>query len=150
MALTPREQALIRAIAMREGTASELSRRFNMAVPQIRAFAEAYLDVIKEYADNPPETDAGTVTPADLGELWIGNKTERLRRLQQVADIAYDDIRDGNLVGAELATAIREFRSYLMLAANELGQLLHRGSGESGEGSYLSVEINGVDMETLK
>jgi hypothetical protein len=82
--------------------------------------------------------------------MWITNKAQRLQRLQRVADIAYDDIVSGGLVGAELATAVREFRSYLTSAANELGQLLHRGAGDSGTGDYLSVELNGVDMDSLR
>jgi hypothetical protein len=106
------------------------------------------MDAVKAYTERP--SDSGTVLPADLSELWIGNKTERLRRLQEIAEISYRDIMHGDLAGAELATATREFRSYLMLAANELGQLLNRGAGDSGEGTYLSVELNGVNTDDLK
>lgn len=148
MALTPKQLALIRAIATREGKASELATRFGITVPELRQFVQDNLELIEDYAASPP--DDGTVTPADLDELWIGNKTERLRRLQEIAEISYRDITAGDLVGAELATATREFRSYLMLAANELGQLLNRGAGDSGEGTYLSVEMNGVNMDDLK
>lgn len=148
MTHTPKEQALIRAIATREGKASELATRFAITVPELRQFVQDNLEHIEAYAESP--SDSGTVLPADLDELWIGNKTERLRRLQEIAEISYRDIMHGDLAGAELATATREFRSYLMLAANELGQLLNRGAGDSGEGTFLSVEMNGVNMDDLK
>jgi hypothetical protein len=90
------------------------------------------------------------LTPQNLEDLWITNKFERLKRLQAVADETYKAIEQGSESTAELAVVVREFRSYLMLAANELGQLLHRGSGESGTGDSLSVELNGVEMENLQ
>jgi transposase-like protein len=140
-------QALIRAIALREGTVKELAIRFGLAPELVRAFAEVNMDEIKEYAEpSPPDA----VTPQQLDDLWITNKFERLKRLQNVADETYKTITDGVESTAELAIVIREFRSYLMLAANELGQLLHRGSGESGTGDSLSVEMNGVDMGDLQ
>lgn len=140
---------LIRAIARREGTVLQLAERFNTPPSLLRTFAEAHADEIRAViaAD---EKAASEPSPVDLDSLWITNKTARLQRLQQVADIAYADITTGDLQGAELATATREFRSYLMLAANELGQLLHRGSGDSGTGDFLSVEMNGVNMDTMK
>jgi transposase-like protein len=139
--------AMIRAIARREGTVRELAHRFGIALDQLRKFAADHMEEIKEYAQ---QQTTGEPTPEDLDSLWITNKTQRLRRLQEIAEISYRDITAGDLVGAELATATREFRSYLMLAANELGQLLHRGAGDSGEGNYLSVEMNGVNMDELK
>ena len=144
------EQQLIHAIARREGTAKELAIRFDMPPSALRAFVDAHREQIEAVAQ--PESDPAELTPQDLGELWISNKSERLRRLQRIADLAYDDLITNNkgMVPAELATAMREFRSYLMLAANELGQLLNRGAGESGEGTYLSVEMNGVNMDDLK
>lgn len=145
---TSQVNALIRAIATREGTARELATRFGITVPELRTFLVENMDAVKAYTERP--SDSGTVLPADLSELWIGNKTERLRRLQEIAEISYRDIMHGDLAGAELATATREFRSYLMLAANELGQLLNRGAGDSGEGTYLSVELNGVNTDDLK
>jgi hypothetical protein len=85
-----------------------------------------------------------------LDELWITNKFERLKRLQDLAELQFQDAAHGDLVGADLSTALREFRSYLALAANELGQLLHRGSGESGTHEMLNVNIEGIDMEQLR
>lgn len=144
----PNTEEMIRAIARREGTARELALRFGIPPSGLRAFAAEHEEEIRAVAD--AQTVSSEPTPADLDSLWIANKTERLRRLQEIADISYQDIKSGGLVGAELATATREFRSYLMLAANELGQLLHRGAGDSGNDSYLSVELNGVDVENLK
>ncbi len=59
-------------------------------------------------------------------------------------------LMNSSLSASELSTAVRELRSYMQLAANELGQLLHRGAGDAGDGSYLSVDINGVNMENLR
>jgi hypothetical protein len=144
----PNNDEMIRAIARREGTVKELALRFGLPPSVMRAFAETHAEDIVGVmqADSAPTEPS----PVDLDSLWITNKAQRLERLQAVADIAYEDITSGGLVGAELATATREFRSYLMLAANELGQLLHRGAGDSGTGDYLSVEMNGVDMDTMK
>lgn len=148
MAHTPKELAMIRAIARREGTATELAKRFNVSTHNLRAFTTANLEAITEVATPAPAAD--TVSPTQLDELWITNKFERLKRLQDVADETYNAIKDGSDSTAELAVVIREFRSYLMLAANELGQLLHRGSGDSGTDDSLSVEITGVDMDSLR
>lgn len=148
MAHTPKELAMIRAIARREGTATELAKRFNVSTHNLRAFTTANLEAITEVATPAPTAD--TVSPTQLDELWITNKFERLKRLQDVADETYNAIKDGSDSTAELAVVIREFRSYLMLAANELGQLLHRGSGDSGTDDSLSVEITGVDMDSLR
>lgn len=86
-------------------------------------------------------------TPKQLDDLWLTNKFERLKRIQFLADGMYESIVSGAYYGD--ATLMREYRSYLMLAANELGQLLHRGAGDSG-GDTLSVDIQGIDMENLR
>jgi hypothetical protein len=140
---------LIYAIATREGTARELAQQYDMSVDELRVFTDTHMDKIKCIAASITKDDA-VVTPTQLDELWISKKFERLLRLQVIADITYKAIKDEILVGSELATAIREFRSYLMLAANELGQLLHRGSGDSGQNDTLSVDIQGVDMDSLR
>lgn len=153
MNLTPVDRArLIRAIAGREGNAKALSERYGYSTKDLRAFVAenrpeiaAMAEALAEY-----ETDASEPTPMQLDELWISNKFERLRRLQDLAEIQYTDAATGDLVGVELSTALREFRSYLALAANELGQLLHRGSGDSGTSDVLSVEFEGVDPNNLK
>lgn len=146
-------QELIEDIASREYTVSQLTIRYGIPVPTLREFAADNMPAIeaeRRRIDEPETVDAGTVTPADLDELWIGNKNERLLRLQAVADKTYNVIIEGNASVPEMAIVVREFRSYLMLAANELGQLLHRGSGDSGTGDTLSVHIEGVDMESLR
>lgn len=98
-----------------------------------------------------PDENPAEVTPQQLADLWITSKFERLKRMQQVAEVTEKLIGYGTqLAPAELATAIREYRSYMMLAANELGQLLHRGAGDSGEGDSLNVSIQGVDMDTMR
>lgn len=151
MALTPKELVMIRAIAKREGTADELAKRFRMSTIELRTFTVDNMAAIKATADAQADAPAlGEVTPEQLSDLWITNKFERLKRYQLLAEELYNDALFSGLSGADLATSVREFRSYLQLAANELGQLLHRGSGESGTDDSLSVEIIGVDMETLR
>jgi hypothetical protein len=144
---------LITAIASRTQTAKELAQVFQLAPSYLRAFVDANREAIEAEARrlaDPEPQPADTLTPQNLEDLWITNKFERLKRLQAVADETYKAIEQGSDSTAELAVVVREFRSYLMLAANELGQLLHRGSGESGTGDSLSVEINGVDMGDLQ
>lgn len=151
--MTPTDRAtLIRAIASREGNAKALSQRYGYTTKQLRDFvAENRSEIAamaEALADN--DTTANEPTPTQLDELWITNKFQRLKRLQDLAELQYKDANTGNLEGVELSTALREFRSYLALAANELGQLLHRGSGDSGTSDVLSVEFEGVDLNNLK
>lgn len=145
-------QSLIEDIASREYTASQMSVRYGIPVPTLREFVALHTPAIEAARRRLEEPeDSATVTPTQLDDLWITNKFERLKRLEAVADSTYDSIINGAAMNpAEQAIVIREFRSYLMLAANELGQLLHRGSGDAGTGDVLSVEIAGVDMETLR
>lgn len=153
--MTPYErQSLINDIATRAGTARELAAKHHMDVTDLRSFAETHMPAIeaaKRRLEAPEETTEAPdiVTPKQLDDLWITNKFQRLKRLQAVADYTEKMITDGAMTPAELATAVREFRSYLMLAANELGQLLNRGAGDtSTEG--LSIDIAGVDMDNLR
>ena len=155
--MTPAErQSLINAIALRQGTARELAKRFDATPEELREFVTNNLRAIeaakRRLTDGAAAiAEVDTVTPVQLDELWITNKFERLKRLQAVAEETYMSITQGAMVTpAEQAMAVREFRSYLMLAANELGQLLHRGSGDAGTGDSLSVDIVGVDMDSLR
>jgi hypothetical protein len=146
MDLTPDEATeLIRDIATRAGTARELAKRYGCTVAELRRFTETYRDEIEAYAE-APQTAAIDPTPTELADLWITNKFERLRRIQAVADATLEVIQSGGVDQALL----REYRSYLALAANELGQLLHRGSGESAEGETLAVVFEDVDMDSMK
>lgn len=144
--------ALITAIALRQGTASELAERFQRPVAALKRFATQNHAAIELAAQRGAQraTEGTEPDPVQLDELWITNKFERLKRLQQLAELQYRDAATGGLVGPDLSTALREFRSYLALAANELGQLLHRGSGESGASDMLNVNIEGVDMDALR
>lgn len=146
-------QILINAIANKEGTARELADRFSTTVSDLKVFCmenEPAIIAARERLLNPQPQRDDEVTPTQLDQLWIGKKFERLLRLQVVAQAQYEAIQEGGLAPAELSTAVREFRSYLMLAANELGQLLHRGAGESADADTLTVDIQGVDMENLR
>lgn len=148
------EQTLINAIALRVGTASQLSARFSIPVPELREFAADNIERIKaakaRLEGDLPADDGKALSPTQLDQLWITNKFERLKRLQSIAEETEHMIVNGGMSVSELSMAVREFRSYLMLAANELGQLLNRGAGDSGDGGYLSVDIQGVDMESLR
>lgn len=143
-------QALILAIASREETAEELAERFGHSVKELQTFTERNLAAIQVASEaleeDPDRAPIDVVTPASLAELWISNKTDRLTRYQNVADRLYEY----TMSGSPDATVLRELRFYMLAAANELGQLLHRGSGESAEGDRLQVEFTGVDPDVFK
>lgn len=135
--------ALTRAIALREGNARELSERFNIPVAKLKAYAAANRDVLEAIK----RAEEREVSVESLDSLWITKKVERLARYQAVADQLYDNIR--HTPGVSDSTELREFRSYLAAVANELGQLLHRGAGESGSDT-LNVDIEGVDLDMMR
>lgn len=85
------------------------------------------------------------VSPEDLDILWISKKTERLKRYQIIADLLFAMAQ----AGSTDATVLRELRSFMRYAAEELGQLLHRGSGEMSENSTVNYTLPGVSMEDL-
>ncbi|HTS05682.1 MAG TPA: hypothetical protein VMP68_08870 [Candidatus Eisenbacteria bacterium] len=162
-------ESLIYDIANRKGTVKELAIAYGISPKSVREFAEVWhsriveaahkaeietlqaeLEELRAAPSHAPAQQSGTVTPEQLADLWISNKFERLKRLQDIAEATEDMVKSGAMSPAELSMAVREFRSYLMLAANELGQLLHRGSGESSDGDTLSVSIEGVDMDALR
>lgn len=154
--LKPEERTeLIADIASRQYTAKTLGYMYELSTESLRSFTHDNLPAIEREREriDRGETDAqrsDVVTPTELAELWISNKFARLKRYESVADQLYGDIIKNNLSGAEISTALRELRSYMLAAANELGQLLHRGSGESGDGDMLGVDIQGVDMDRLR
>lgn len=141
--------ALINAIAGREGNARAIAKRFGKTVAELRAFVEENreaLELAREAIEASSQEDMRTVPPASLAELWISRKLDRLHRYEKIADYLYEDIMSGSTDPAVL----REFRSYCNAAAQELGQLLHRGSGENGDGQRASYEFPGVDMGRLE
>ena len=152
--LTPEEtQELLIDLVQRNGTAAEIASWYSMSKADLSTFVEAHraqLEALRERPYAIPETPDVDPTPIDLGELWITNKTERIRRAQECAEILFKAIKASQFEGAELATALREFRSYSMWVANELGQLLHRGAGDAGTGDSLAIDIEGVDMSTMR
>lgn len=144
--------ALIQDIASRRKNARALAAQYSATISELRDFTVANLaeiEAARTALENGSENDA-TVTPAQLNDLWITKKFERLQRLEAVADLTYKRIQSDQFVGSDYATIIREFRSYMLQAANELGQLLHRGAGDVGSGDMLSVDIQGVDMGSLR
>lgn len=146
---------LINDVASRAGTADEIAKWYATTVDELRVFVEANrgdIERTRELIESSKSDDLTNpdVTPRELDELWISKKAERLTRYELVANRLYGRIMGEGLEGTDLATALREFRSYLVAAANELGQLLHRGSGESADGDVLSVDFPGVDLGNLK
>lgn len=137
---------LINAIALREGTIKQLRAWYGMSTKELRAFLEEYKEEIIQTRWKLEEREAESEDPAfELSDLWISNKLERLARYQSIADKLYIQASEG---GTD-ATTLRELRFYMTAAANELGQLLHRGSGETTSDS-LSVDIQGVNMDDLR
>lgn len=149
-------QALISAIASREGTAREIAKWYDTTPDELRAFVEDNRPAIEmaktaiDIAESEIVSKLSDVTPKDLADLWISNKTSRLQRYEAICDYLYVLIMEKKAFGTDLSTALREFRSYAIAAANELGQLLHRGAGDSGDGDTMSVDIVGVDPERLR
>jgi len=143
--------ALINAIANREGTAKQIALWYGYTVHELREFVSAHEDAIslarQAFQTHEREKESlEVVTPMQLDDLWIANKFARLKRYEIVADYLFESI----VAGALDAVVLRELRSYLTAAANELGQLLHRGSGDSGTGEVLSVEFEGIDPENFR
>lgn len=146
---------LVNAIATKEGTAQELSDRYGYSIKFLRSFVEKHKEEIaaahdkwkrwQDKQDNAESTSDTTPTPLELEDLWIADKTARLQKLQAIADRLYKDCMEGGFDAASL----REFRSYCAAAANELGQLMHRGAGDSTS-DVLNVDIQGVDFERLQ
>lgn len=134
---------LVAAIASRQWTAKQLSEIFNMSVAELKLFVDANIGLIEEARAIYDELEAESAQEAT--ELWISSKAERLRRLQNVASVLYE-----GAIRTYDATILREFRSYLALASNELGQLMHRGSGENLEGAVANYLIDGVDVNDLR
>lgn len=152
---------MIHAVALREGTARELAERFNMPVKALRAFVAEHEDTIRHIAEEAAweaqraaaEAEAApddVVLPKDLDELWISKKTERLRRYQVIADQLFYACTALDKRGLTDATTLRELRSFMRYAAEELGQLLHRGSGDMPEDATVRYVLPGVDMENLR
>jgi hypothetical protein len=141
---------LVNALAFKERTITQLCTEYAASRDEIIAFGNANREQIEKLRKQEQavalEKASDEPTPTQLSELWITNKFERIKRLQDVADKLYVSIND---LGADAVT-VREFRSYLLLVANELGQLLHRGAGDSAEADTLRVDISGIDMETLR
>lgn len=150
MDLTEEERAqLIASIATREGTAKDIAKWYGVTVAELRRWVAEHrdeLDAYSEAAESEPERHTEP-DPQELADLWITNKFERLKRLEKICDAIMQEIEFGAGVDQAL---LRELRSYMALASNELGQLLHRGSGDSQENTLLEVDMVGVNMEDLK
>lgn len=145
---TDERTGLLIDIASRAAKANMLAKQYGCTVAELQAFVAenaVALTGMRERMEREETESDDTVTPTQLEELWISNKFERLKRYQEIADRLYSDALTSND-----ATVLRELRSFMLAAANELGQLLHRGSGESGTGDTLSVDIQGVDIDQLR
>ena len=148
------EQRLIYAIALRLCNARQLAYLFNTTVEELKVYVAdntERIEAARQRLENPdPPPPPADVTPGQLDDLWISNKFERLKRLQELAEQMKEYLDARTLSPTEFATAVREYRSYMNSAAQELGQLLNRGAGDGAAGDVLSVEIGGVDLGALQ
>lgn len=130
LSLTRREQkALLNAIANREASAKSLAKEYGCTVSELREFVEDNEEAINRIRDKEANQD---------GELWIVDKTERIRRYQEVVDELLE-------IGLD-STTLREIRSYMRYVAEELGQLK---VGSAEDGASVSYTFTGVDMDDL-
>lgn len=136
---------LIAAIASKQHTGAQLAEMFGRTVPQIRKFVEdnrkeieaAHLLMNLLQDELPLDDESGP-------KLWITDKNKRLLIYQKMAELLF--------VSARItfdATVLRELRSYMYYAAQELGQLQHRGSA-TGDGNTTTYEIPGLNLELLQ
>lgn len=152
-------QELVIAIASREGTARELAERFGYTTKELRAFVDENKKAIlyarislEDQEEEATEEDLSAlergdvITPAQLDELWISKKIARLTRYETIANKLYADA----MTSSPDSTVLRELRAYMNAAAQELGQLLHRGAGDSGTGDKLTVHMVGVDPDSFR
>ncbi len=147
---------LINDIATRAGTAKEIAKWYGTTATELRAFTEAHRAQIQTVAATLESSESSDLSAADsltvkeLDALWISKKVERLNRYEAIADKLFHECMSATASGSDYATALRELRSYMVATANELGQLLHRGSGDAGTGDTASYDIPGVDLEQLR
>jgi len=150
------KQALINAIASREGTAQQLAKWYDITTEELRQFLEDNREAVEmtktalDVAEEETTYTSSDVSPKELDELWITQKAARLARYEIICDYLFAQAISGLLAGADWSTALREFRSYAIAAANELGQLLHRGAGEGAGGDTMSVDIQGIDIDQMR
>lgn len=143
--------ALMNAIAARDGTASQISQWYGIPVPALRTFVEENKAELKELRqeieaeERTDDTSLADVSVSDLDNLWISKKVERLGRFQRIADLLFVEAQKDPTD----STVLRELRSYMAAAANELGQLLNRGAGDTSTNS-MTIDINGVEMDKLQ
>lgn len=143
--------AVMNAIAAREGSAGQISKAYGVPVPVLRKLVDENKEELARLRQNllaserEEDDDPASVSVADLSSLWITDKTERIRRFQAITELLYKEAKKDPTD----STVLRELRSYMAAVANELGQLLHRGSGEAGSDS-LSVDIQGVNMDDMR
>lgn len=131
---------LIKEIASRQYKASQLARKYGVPVEKLRAFVEANREAI-EVAAHALSVEE---TFKDADGLWVTSKTQRLLRYQRVLDEMLP------LAHTLDPAILREIRSYLKDVADELGQLLNRGSGENNENTKTNYTVNGINIEDLR
>jgi hypothetical protein len=150
----PTAARLVKAIALREGNIRELCAQYELTREELESFADDHANEIlrvRDEASTEDDQESDEPTPADLDDLWISKKVERLARYQTIANHLYEDLafNRGGLSDGEFSTCLRELRFYMTAAANELGQLLHRGSGDTGS-DELNVNMSGINIDNLR
>lgn len=145
---------LVRAIAAREGSPKSLASMYGLSLQEWKQFLkdnEADIKHIRIQLDQAREESEPDVDPGELDSLWISKKYERLKRYEDIANELYQGLKFArrDMSDGEFSTHLRELRFYMGAAANELGQLLHRGAGESTADS-MKVAFGGIDLDGLK
>lgn len=139
---------LIAAIASRQHTARELAAMFDMTTAQLRKFVD----------QNRPEIEqAHSDMELARAELALGEESEEVPELIWIKDkdkrlLIYQSLAERLFIAARItfdSTILRELRSYLYYAAQELGQLQHRGSA-TGDGTTVTYDFGGLDLERLQ
>ena len=151
LALTEDErQKLLGDIVSRQYPTKQLAKMYGCTTADLRKFVDMYKDDLEGLVSKTSEQTSKPIssepTPEQLDDLWVSQKFERLKRIQRVADDLFKQLQSD----VNDAVALREFRAYMVTAANELGQLMHRGSGDAGTGDSLAIEIPGIDMESMR
>ena len=154
-----RRAILIEDIASREYTAKELEDKYGLDRDALLDFRDTHIEeitLVRKRLDEDAAIAAELgdrdipiwellrqLSDVELSSLWIIKKSQRLLRYQTIVDLLFTT-RDHD------ATTLREIRSYLSNAAEELGQLPNRGSATDGEDTKASYTIIGVDPDELK
>lgn len=129
---------LMQDIAARDLSWADLSKKYRFTEPSIRKFAKTNKTAIKRIKSEEKDQYPG---------LWIADKASRLAEYQAAAE----KLAENNWSGLD-GVALREWRFTMRAVAEELGHLMMRGKGTTGDGDAekaMTYTVEGVDLENL-